>query len=301
MTWRFDPRSLRTLEAVARLGSFAAAAEELSYTQSAISQQLAELERRVGTRVVTRRPVRVTEAGRVLLETEAAISASLSRAATELDALADGVIGEVRLGSFISAGATLAAPALARLRSEHPGLRFTLRELEQHEVFPALLRGELDLAITFDYRHDPMTAPAGITLTPLMDDPIMAVLPADHPLARGASLDPAAVAADAWIHTEVNDAGLADAADAVRSLDFAGGDFRTALSLVAAGLGIALLPQLLLYDAPPGVVVLPLREPVLVRRLSTCRLDTRGVARPVARLEAYLRRAAVDLAAREAS
>jgi len=300
MPWSFDPRHLRTLEAVVRLGSFAAAAEALGYTQSAVSQQVAELERRIGARVVVRRPVRVTKAGKVLLETEAAISTSMSRADTELAALAEGIVGEVRLGAFISAAASVAPPALARLRSSHPAVHITLHELEQHETYAALFRGELDLAITFDYEHTPESAPDGILQEHLMDDPIMVVLPVGHLLAGADSVDPADVPSDEWINTVVDDGGLTsspvdDGPGTGHRLVFEGQDFRTALNLVAAGLGVALLPRLLLLDAPPSVVVLPMRQPKLVRRLYTCRLDTRGVPAPIRRLETYLREATAEL------
>ncbi|GAA0594577.1 LysR family transcriptional regulator [Kutzneria viridogrisea] len=300
MSWLFDPRHLLTLAAVVRLGSFAAAAEELGYTQSAVSQQVAELERRVGARVVVRRPVRATEAGQVLLDAEAAISASMSRAATELAALAEGTGGEVRLGAFISAAASIVPPALARLRASHPAVHITLRELEQRDTHALLFRGEIDLAITFDYEHAPESAPAGLVQEHLMDDPILVVLPVGHPLAGADSVAPADLPSDAWINTEVDVAGLtASAADGDRGsghrLDFDGTDFRTALNLVAAGLGVALLPRLLLLDAPPSVVVLPMRQPELLRRLYTCRLDTTGVSASIRRLEVYLREAVAEL------
>ena len=300
MSWRFDPRHLRTLEAVVRLGSFAAAAEELGYTQSAVSQQVAELERRVGARVMARRPVRATEAGTVLLQTEAAISASMSRAAAELAALAAGTAGDVRVGAFISAASSVVPPALARLRSSHPGVRITLRELEQSQTYALLFRGELDLAITFDYEHAPESAPNGIRQEHLMDDPIMVVLPVGHPLAGAGRIDPAEVPSDAWINTTVDVAGLTappaeDGSGRAHRLDFEGQDFRTALNLVAAGLGVALLPRLLLLDSPPSVAVLPMSQPSLVRRLYTCRLDTRAVTASIRRLETYLREAAAGL------
>ncbi|MFC5826131.1 LysR family transcriptional regulator [Nonomuraea insulae] len=199
---------MQTLEAVVRLGSFAAAVQELGYTQPAISQQVAELERRIGARVVVRRPVRATKAGKVLLETEATISASMSRAATELAALAEGTLGEVRLGAFISAAASVAPPALARLRSSHPAVHITLHELEQHEAYALLFRGELDLAITVDYEHAPESAPDGILQKHLMDDPIMVVLPVGHPLAGADSVDPADLPSEEWINTVVDVAGL---------------------------------------------------------------------------------------------
>lgn len=300
MAWLFDPRHLVTLEAVVRLGSFAAAAEELGYTQSAVSQQVAELERRVGTRVVVRRPVRATEAGQVLLGTQAAISMSMTRAATELAALADGTGGEVRLGAFISAAASVVPPALARLRATHPAVHITLRELEQHETHALLFRGEIDLAITFDYEHAPAPVPAGLTQEHLMDDPIMVALPVGHPLAGADSITSADLPSDAWISTAVDVRDLAGSPvgserGSEHRLDFNGMDFRTALNLVAAGLGVALLPRLLLLDAPPTVAVLPMRHPTLVRRLYTCRLDTRGVTASIRQLEAYLRETVAEL------
>jgi DNA-binding transcriptional LysR family regulator len=300
MSWLFDPRHLVTLAAVVRLGSFAAAAAELGYTQSAVSQQIAELERRVGARVLVRRPVRATEAGRVLLDTEAAITASMSHGATELAALAEGAVGEVRLGAFISAAASIVPPALALLRSARPAVHIALRELEQGEAHPLLLRDEIDLAITFDYEHAPAPAPAGLLHEHLMDDPIMVVLPVDHPLAGADSVTPADLPSDAWINTAVDFRDLAaspvggDRGSGHR-LDFDGMDFRTALNLVAAGLGVALLPRLLLLDAPPSVAVLPMRQPTVVRRLYTCRLDTRGVTAPIEQLETYLRATAKEL------
>jgi DNA-binding transcriptional LysR family regulator len=288
--WQFDPRHLRTLEAITRLGSFVAAAEELGYTQSAVSQQVAELERRVGARVVARRPVRPTEAGQILLDAEAAISASMSSAGTELAALAEGSTGVVRLGAFISAAATIAPPALARLRDTHPGVHLILREMDQTLIHGAVLRGELDLAITFDYAHASIAAPPGIQESHLMDDPIMVVLPQDHALAGSAAVDPSEVKAFEWIKTNVDVAGLIPgaAADGPPALDFEGQDFRTALNLVAAGLGVALLPSLALRHAPRGAIARPMARGTVVRRLYTARLDTTRAPTPVRRLEACL-------------
>lgn len=274
-----------TLAAGVRLGSFAAAADD---------------QRRVGARVVVRRPIRATEAGQLLLDAEAAITASMSRAATEPAALADGTAGEVRLGAFISAAASIVPPALARLRASRPAVHITLRELEQRETHALLFRGEIDLAITFDYAHAPEALPAGLVQEPLLNDPIMVVLPAGHPLAGAGSVTPAELPPDAWINTAVDFRDLATsplggARGSGQRLDFDGMDFRTALNLVAAGLGVALLPRLLLVNAPPSVVVLPMRQPTLVRRRYTCRLDTKGVSAPIKRLEAYLREAATEL------
>lgn len=303
MAWSFDPRHLLTLEAVVRLESFAAAAEELGYTQSAVSQQIAELEKRVGARVLNRRPVFPTEGGRILLEAELSISASMSRIATELRALNDGTGGVVRLGAFISAGSSIVPPALARLRASHPGLEITLRETEQRESHALLLRGEIDLAITFDYDHAPIPAPAGLVQRHFMDDPIMVVVPRDHRLAGAASVALKELLAEEWINTAVEFRDLAASSIAndreieAHHVRFDGMDFRTALNLVASGLGIALLPRLLLHDAPDEVVALPLKRPAFVRRLHLCRLATRETPASIRTLEGYLREVAVEFSA----
>ncbi|MBK4348988.1 LysR family transcriptional regulator [Lacisediminihabitans changchengi] len=297
MQWQFDPRHLRTLESIARLGSFSAAATELGYTQSAVSQQLSELERRVHSSVVTRRPVRLTPAGRVLLDAETAISNSMISAAAELSALSDGTTGVVRVGAFSSAACTLAPVALARLRSTHPGVRLALHEMTQPDIHSAVQRGDVDLAITFDYAHAPVAAPRGVRQQRLMDDPIIVVLPAGHALADKAAIDPLDVEAHEWINTSADVGGLTSGAtnDASRTVDFEGQDFRTVLNMVSAGLGIALAPSLSFQAPPPGAVARPLAGDGLVRRLYTARVDSNTAPAAVLTLESHLHDVASEL------
>lgn len=290
--WRFDPRHLLTLEAVARLRSFAAAADELGFTQSAISQQIAELERRVGAPVLTRRPVAVTEVGAVLLDTEARVDAVMSAASAELSALETGDGGHVRLGAFVSAADALVPPALHALRRSSPGVRVTLHQLETTESHAALLRGQLDLAITFSYDHAPTPTPSGVVTDPLLDEPVLLALPEGHDLAGHGTVDLADVPDADWIITPVDALGVAlPQAPSDPRLRLAGDDFRTALRLVALGLGMTLLPALALADAPASVVTRPVAGIDLRRRIGLARLDTRRVAAPTARLAAHLRAA----------
>ncbi|WBQ07930.1 LysR family transcriptional regulator [Kribbella sp. CA-293567] len=291
MPWLLDPRHLLTLEAVVRLGSFAAAADELGYTQSAVSQQIAELERRIGVRVVDRRPVRPTAAGDVLLAAEASIQATMSTTAAELAALDEGLTGTVRLGAFISAAVSIVPAALTQLRKSNPGLHVVLRQLETADSYAALLRGDLDLAVTFDYDRDPQPEPEGIVRRLIRTDPVLIALPASHPLAGQKTVDPAEVDPDSWITTPVTAPHLnppADASGTRPSLEFRGDDFRTALKLVAEGLGAALLPELALTDAPPGVIGRPLLGETLTRYVYLCRIQSHRVPAAVAQLEGYL-------------
>ncbi|WP_226534244.1 LysR family transcriptional regulator [Microbacterium paraoxydans] len=297
--WPFDPRHLRALEAVVRLKSFRAAAEELGYTQSAVSQQLSELERRVGHRVLERRPVRATETGQVLLDAGASLSAVMGRAAIELTALSSGDAGTLRVGAFISAAASFVPPALAQLRMNHAGVGIVLREIEQHEADPLLLHRELDLVVTFDYVHAPEKVPAGVTRTHILDDPIMAVLPHGHPLSDADVVDPRSLPADQWINTAVDVGAFSPApAETARGgLGFDGQDFRTVLTLVDAGLGVTLLPSLLLLDPPAGVVVRHLApEHSLVRRIFVSELSADRVRLSQQRLVSYLADAASQMA-----
>lgn len=301
MPGRVDPRLLATLEAVVRLGSFAAAAAELGYTQSAVSQQVSELERRAGLRVLERRPVRPTAAGTVLLHAEGAVRTAMTRAAAELTALDDGHSGEVRLSAFVSAAAGIVPPALARFRERHAGVHVTLNQHETEASYQGLVRGDLDLAVTFDYDRFPQPEPAGVRRTPIGRDPVVVALPAQHPLAGRASVRLADLADEAWIGTPVTGAQLGLLAELARSpgfkprLAFEGDDFRTVLGLVAHDLGIALLPALALTDAVDGVVARPIAEEPLVRFLHTCRVDSTRTATVITQLEECLAVTAASL------
>ncbi|WP_211121492.1 LysR family transcriptional regulator [Streptomyces yatensis] len=298
-----EPRHLVTLEAVVRLGSFAAAAEEVGYTQSAVSQQIAELERRAGLRVIERRPVRPTAAGRVLLEAQGSVRTAMTRAAAELAALDAGLAGAVRLSAFVSAAGSIVPPALARFRATHPRVDVTLNQHETQAGYQGLLRGDLDLAVTFDYDRYPQPEPPGVHRTLIGRDPVLVALPTRHPLAQRPSLSLAELADEAWIGTPVTGAQLDLLAELARStgftsrLAFEGDDFRTVLGLVAHGLGIALLPALALTGPVNGIVARPITEEPLVRFLYSCRVDTSRVPTIVARLETCLAATAGDLPA----
>src|SRR5690349_6296325 len=149
-----DVRRLRVLREVAVRGSFSAAAESLSFTQSAISQQIAALERETGTTLVQRnaRGVRLTEAGEALVRHAEAILARLAEAEAELEAIAGLRGGRLRLAAFESSAATLMPLAIAAFRARHPGVELTMMMGEPDEMMPLLKAGELDLALGYDSR-----------------------------------------------------------------------------------------------------------------------------------------------------
>ena len=274
-----DPRHLITLEAVVRHGSFAAAADELACTQSAVSQQIAEIERRIGIRVLDRRPVRPTAAGRVLLEAELAVRTSTAIALQELSALRQGRAGCLRLGAFASAAVGVVPLALAGLRRTHPDVQVKLIQLETEMSYAQILRGDLDLALTFDYDRAPRKPPARIRRSLVAKDPVLLVLPVAHRLAGRESIRLAELADDAWIASPVIARQLELLAELSRTqgfkrcLEFDGDDFQTVLALVEQGLGIALLPKLATLRASPGIVTKPIVE--LTRFIYTSRLETR--------------------------
>src|SRR5919112_5502210 len=141
-----DVRRLRVLREVASRGSFSAAADALHFTQSAVSQQIAALEREAGTQLVERsaRGVRLTDAGRALVVHADAILARLAEAEAELEAIAGLRGGRLRLASFESAAATLMPLAIAAFRAEHPGVELSLIITEPEDSAPLLRNGEID-------------------------------------------------------------------------------------------------------------------------------------------------------------
>ena len=167
-----DVRRMKVLREVASRGSFSAAAEALNFTQSAVSQHIAALERESGTQLVERRPrgVRLTEAGRVLVDHADAILARLECAQDDLAAIAGLRGGKLRLICFQSAGATLVPRAVAAFHERHPRVELSMLEAEPDEAPVRLKAGEVDLALVYDHDSTPGLVPPELELTHLIDD-----------------------------------------------------------------------------------------------------------------------------------
>lgn len=267
-----DVRRMQILRAVVTSGSVTAAATQLGYTPSAISQQVTVLERETGTALLERvgRGVRPTAAGRLLTEHAGIIGQQVAEAERALADLRAGRTGRLAVRYFSSVGPTLLAPALARFRREHPGVRIDLRLAETEDPLPELARGEADVALLVGTGGAPR---AGIHLRHLLDDPYRAVLPADHPLAARRVIELADLAGEPWIGSEPPGPCLDVMLDACAAAGFTPNivarseDYPTAQGFVAAGLGIALVPHLGLAGRRPGVAVRPVRGPEPVRTI----------------------------------
>src|ERR671931_605906 len=195
-----DPRRLRVLREVAARGSFSAAAAALAFTQSAVSQQVAALERETGTRLVERgvRPVRLTDAGRALVAHTEAVLARLEEAQQELGEIAALRRGRLRLASFPTAIATLVPRAIALFSQRHPDVELTVLDDHRQGLLPRLARWELDLALIYD--HEALPEPAmKLERTHLLDDPFDLIVPDRHRLARRSAVALEELAKETWI------------------------------------------------------------------------------------------------------
>ena len=251
-----DPRRLRALRALADHGTVTAAAQALHLTPSAVSQQLAALESEVGQELLRRRGRRVslTSAGELLVRHANAVAAELERAQATLAGLAAGAAGRVEVGSFASAITQVVAPAMAALRRRAPAVTVRVRDVEGHASVPLLLDGEIDLAITEEYR--PRRDDGRLTRFPLYTEPFDVVLPPDHPLAGARAVDLRALAEDDWVATppgnpvrDVVELACGQAGFAPR-ITHTSNDFRAIGALVGAGAGAALVPRHALPGTP---------------------------------------------------
>ena len=268
-----DARRLRVLREVSQQGTLAAAADALHLTPSAVSQQLAALEREVGQPVIERngRGVRLTGAAEVLVGHANIVLAQLEAAAADVAAYAEGVIGTVRLVGFATALGELVAPAVVALRASHPRLELTVEELEAPECFLALARGDVDIAISMASRQAP--ADPRFERRALISDTLDAVVPADHPLAQRSEIALADLAGESFVGPpdgsschDVTVTGCA-AAGFAPSFRHRTLDFHTAMALAAAGLGVTLVPRLGQAAVPPGAIVRPLADPAPARHV----------------------------------
>jgi DNA-binding transcriptional LysR family regulator len=180
-----DLRRLRLLYELRERGTIAAVADALQFTPSAVSQQLAVLERDAGLPLLERagRTVRLTDAALVLAEHAAALLDRAARAESDLAAARGTVGGRARVAAFQSVARRLAAPALLRLVREAPGLRCELIEAEPEDAIPALALGDVDLVLADEWQHQPHAPHDGVERHNLYYDPVRVVLAADHPLA----------------------------------------------------------------------------------------------------------------------
>jgi DNA-binding transcriptional LysR family regulator len=277
---------LQVLCAVIAKGSFSAAADELSYTQSAVSQSIARLEAETGTTLVVRdrRGVRPTAAGSALVEHAELIFAQVEAAEVELAAVLGLRAGRLRVASFPSAGATLMPLAVARFRERHPDVALTLAEGEPEEIGPRLRAGEFDLALLFEFPGVRERPGDGLRSISLLEDPMYVALPAEHRLASKHALELPDLREQQWVQTS---ASSPCARHVVRSclaagfepdVAFESDDYETIQGLVAAGVGVALIPRLALTRVHPGIVVRALAPRSPARRVVAATMAGPGVA-----------------------
>lgn len=277
-----DVRRMRVLREVAGQGSFSAAAQALDYTQSAVSQQIAALEREAGTRLVERgaRGVRLTDAGRALVEHADVILARLADAEAELEALAGLRGGRLRMTSFPTAGATVMPLAIARFRERHPGVELSLSPAEPRDGEDCLRAGECDVALTIQPAPGLCeTGDDGLDRLHLLNDPMYLLLPAAHPLAGEQRPRLADLAGDAWILGSMGTCPdvtillrTCQAAGFEPRIAFHSDDYLAIQGFVAAGVGVALIPDLALVSVRDDVVVRSLGPEPPVRRVQAATL-----------------------------
>src|SRR5580693_6530078 len=245
---------LKVLDEVARRGSLSAAADALDYTQSAVSQQIAALEAETGMALLERHPrgVSLTAAGQTLVGHAEGILARLDAAEASLSAIAGLRGGRLRVASFPSAGATLMPLAVATFRQRHPEVALTLAEGEPEEIAPRLRAGEFDLALLFEFPGVRERPGAGLRSVTLLEDPMRVALPADHPLAGKRALSLLDLRDEQWVQTSASSpcarhvVRLCLAAGFEPNVTFESDDYETVQGLVAAGVGVALIPRLAL-------------------------------------------------------
>jgi DNA-binding transcriptional LysR family regulator len=277
---------LRVLAEVVSRGSFSAAAEALSYTQSAVSQSIARLEAETGATLVVRdrRGVRATAAGAILLGHAESIFAAVESAEEELAAVLGLRGGRLRVASFPSAGATLMPLAISTFRTRHPDVSLSLAEGEPEEIAPRLRAGEFDIALLFEFPGVRERPSVGLRSVKLLEDPMHVALPVEHELASKPALSLADLRDQDWVQTSQSSPC---ARHVVRSclaagfeprVTFESDDYETVQGLVAAGVGVALIPRLALTRVHSGIVVRALAPRSPARKVVAATIPGPGAA-----------------------
>jgi DNA-binding transcriptional LysR family regulator len=276
------------LAELADCGSFSRAASALDYTQSAVSKQVAALEREVGTQLVIRdvRPVRLTPAGDALARHARAVLERLAAAEAELEAIAALETGRLRVGTYASVGATLVVQAVAAFRQRHPGVKLSLIEAGRDTLVEHVRSGELDVAAVFDFPALGLTIDEGFEARHLLDEAHDLLLPPTHRLARKKAVSIADLRDEEWLFPTLGPdsptqklfmAACANAGFEPRIV-FRVNDCEMYQALVAAGVGVGFLPRLAIHPVHPGVVIKHIAEApgrrILAIALPTVRSST---------------------------
>lgn len=270
-----DLRRMRLLRELNARGTIGAVALALDYSPSAVSQQLALLEKEAGVPLLERvgRNVRLTAAAQTLVAHTDVLLARMEEAESDLEATHEQITGTVRVAAIQSAGLYLLAPALQGLRREHPALRVEVTDAEPETSLPSLALGTLDMVLADQYPFLPRPPDDRLDLEPLLEEQFQIVIPADHPLAGGEG--PVALAALKGEPWAVGKDDSAYAELTIRACRALGGfepdvrhhsnDLLMLLALVANGQAVTLLPDLVGADREPSVVTREVAEARLTR------------------------------------
>ncbi|WP_406389571.1 LysR family transcriptional regulator [Streptomyces sp. NBC_00887] len=278
-----DVQRLRVLRAVADHGSFNRAAVALRLTPSAVSQHVAALERSLGAQVVTRstRGVTLTRAGQIMVGAAESVAAELEQAKQQVERLGTGRV-QLTVATFTSGGRHLLPGALPRLTATHPYTLLHVREGEPEDTLPLVRQGAVDVALAYHFDGPlPVGTGTGSSLhwTPILDDPLHVVMPEGHRLADHQSLDIAELAAEPWVlgclKTEAYLRRYAQRAGFEPEVRGTTTDYFFARSLVAAGMGISLIPSIALVPTVPGVRAVPITPPAPARHIGVATLGRR--------------------------
>ncbi len=272
-----DLRLLKVLREVALRGSFSAAAAALSYSQPAVSQQIARLEAQTGVKLIERQPkgIKLTPAGEALVRHTERILAQLAAAQSELTEIATSARGRLRVASFATAAGTIVPRAVSAFRHLRPGVEVDLQLMDPPQSIPALRRGEFDIVITEEGGFEADPDLSGLDVERLLDDVLYASLPADHPLATRRAISLSDLRDEDWMLVGLRGT-CADSNIVLRACEQAGFEPRVAYTsddyfaiqgLVAAGMGVALVPGLALASTRDDVAVRPLRGRPPYRRI----------------------------------
>src|ERR687897_2704837 len=285
-----DLRRLRLLRELNERGTIAAVADALQFTPSAISQQLAILEREAGVPLLERagRGVRLTDPALVLVQHAKALLERTALAEADLAAAAGSVTGRARIAGFQSVIMRLMLPAMRALARDAPRLRCELVESEPEEALPALALGDVDLVLGDEWHHQPRRLPEGLERLDLLSDRVLLVLPARHAVARKhrRSAPLAELASEAWTSghptmgwEEVTQRVCRQYGGFDPDIRHRTNDANISLSLVANGLAVAMVPELALPERHPGITLREMQSAPVTRAIFAATRAT-DAARP---------------------